>query len=219
MTLRAEHLGPPPLGEDGAHPIEAESYRLMRATLDLGGLDPLGQAVVERIVHASADPSLAKGVIAPEEDLRAGLERLSEGCEVVTDVEMTRAGLHAGLRARARCYLGEVTEAGGFPTRSAASMNLAALRHPEAFFVVGCAPTALFQLLELAGRGEISPAFVVGLPVGLVGAAESKAALAASPIPCVTNRGSRGGSAMAAAATNALWRIASAGAGAGGGDG
>jgi precorrin-8X/cobalt-precorrin-8 methylmutase len=87
-------------------------------------------------------------------------------------------------------------------TRSAAAMSLAVREAPAgAVWVVGNAPTALFQLLRTPPR---DPALIVGLPVGFVGAAESKAALVESGLPCVANRGERGGSAVAVAAVNAL---------------
>ncbi len=91
-------------------------------------------------------------------------------------------------------------------TRSAAALRLAAERAgPGALYVIGCAPTALFELLVLAAeQPELAPALVIGLPVGFVGAAESKAALRESGLPAVSNVSSKGGSAVAAAALNAL---------------
>jgi precorrin-8X/cobalt-precorrin-8 methylmutase len=88
-------------------------------------------------------------------------------------------------------------------------MRLAAARHPEgAVFAVGCAPTALMELVGLAEAGAMAPALVVGLPVGFVGAAEAKEALRRSGLPAVSNLGEKGGSAAAGAAVNALWRLA-----------
>ncbi len=96
-------------------------------------------------------------------------------------------------------------------TVSAAAMRIAARRWPEgAVVVVGNAPTALVELLRLARAGEVAPALVIGLPVGFVGAADAKAALRESALPSISNRGERGGSAVAAAALNALWRLAQA---------
>jgi precorrin-8X/cobalt-precorrin-8 methylmutase len=93
-------------------------------------------------------------------------------------------------------------------TISAAAMRVAAERWPSgAVVAVGNAPTALAEVVALAAAGRFSPALVIGLPVGFVGAAEAKAALRASGLPAVSNVGERGGSAVAAAALNALWRI------------
>jgi precorrin-8X/cobalt-precorrin-8 methylmutase len=93
-------------------------------------------------------------------------------------------------------------------TVSAAAMRIAARRWPHgAVIVVGNAPTALVELLRLADAGEVLPALVIGLPVGFVGAADAKAALRASGLASISNIGERGGSAVAAAALNALWRL------------
>ncbi len=188
------------------HEIEVESFRRLRKVLDLSGMGVLSAAVLERIVHATADPSLVGDVVVQEGALAKAVAALGSNCDIVTDVEMTRAGLAVPLRQRARCYLGEVVDPGPFGTRSAAAMHRAALAHPEGLFVIGCAPTALFTLLELAAGGEVAPVFIVGMPVGFVGATESKEALARSGMECIYNRSMRGGSAMAAAAVNALHR-------------
>src|SRR5207248_5052706 len=120
---------------------------------------------------------------------------------IVTDVEMVGAGI-TGVAAR--CYLADAAGTAE-STRSAQAMRVAGGRHPTgAVFVIGCAPTALFELIEL----DVDPALVIGLPVGFVGAAESKEALRASALPSVSNVGEKGGSAVAAAAVNALIRFA-----------
>jgi precorrin-8X/cobalt-precorrin-8 methylmutase len=109
------------------------------------------------------------------------------------------------------CFLDEVPQAPPGDTRSAAAIRLAAERFPDgALWVIGNAPTALFALLDLHAAASVRPAAVIGLPVGYVGAAESKAALwdsALGPV-AITNSGVRGGSAVAAAAVNALARLA-----------
>ena len=93
-------------------------------------------------------------------------------------------------------------------------MRVAAARHPQgALVVVGCAPTALDEVVRLAAAGELRPTLVVGLPVGFVGAAAAKEALRASGLPAISNVGERGGSAVAAAAVNALVRLARTGTG------
>jgi len=188
----------------GVHPIEAESYRILEGLVDLSGFGPLGREVAARVVHATADPDLAATLSVEEESLALAVEALAGGAAVVADVEMVRAG----LRADACCHLGEARAAGG-RTRSARAVRAAAAAHPVgAVWVVGCAPTALAELLELAAEGSLRPAFVVGLPVGFVGAAESKAALRASGLPSISNVGVKGGSAAAAGAFNALHRVA-----------
>ena len=190
------------------HPIEAESYRILAARVDLSPFGPLTRAVVARVVHASADPEYARTLVAAEADLAAGVDALRSGAVVVTDVEMVRHGI-AGVDAR--CYLPPAGEAPGAPagTRSADGMRAAAARHPRgAMFVVGCAPTALAEVVRLHAAGELDPALVIGLPVGFVGAADAKSALRARGMPAVSNVGDKGGSAVAAAAVNALARLA-----------
>ena len=184
------------------HPIVAESYRILRGLVDLSRFGPLGRTVAERVIHASADLEYAESLVLDEGSLQGGLGALRRGAPVVTDVRMVAAGITA---RKARCYVAdprarELYEELGI-TRSAAGFRLAAEEvGPGALWVVGNAPTALFELLDLGA----DPALVVGLPVGFVGAAESKEELLASGLPAIVNRGPKGGSAVAAAALNAL---------------
>ena len=185
------------------HPIEAESYRILRARVDLSHLPPVTRAVTERVVHASADLEYADTLLADEAFLRCGREALLAGAPLVCDTRMVAGGI---TRREATVPLldprtAELATREGI-TRTAAAMRLAAAEAaPGAVWVVGNAPTALLELLERPPR---DPALIVGLPVGFVGAAEAKAALAASGLPYLANRGEKGGSAVAAAAINAL---------------
>jgi precorrin-8X/cobalt-precorrin-8 methylmutase len=186
------------------HPIEAESYRILRALVDLSGLGPLALAVAERVIHASADVGWAGDLVLDEAALAGGLAALDAGAPVVVDARMVAAGITSRPVVCA-LDLAPAQPAASGPsgarTRSAAG-TLAALERvgPGAVWVVGVAPTALEALL--AARAD--PALVVGLPVGFVGAVEAKQALAASGLPAVTNRSVKGGAAVAAAALNAL---------------
>jgi precorrin-8X/cobalt-precorrin-8 methylmutase len=185
------------------HPIEAESYRILRARIDLSHLPALTRAVTERVVHASADLEYADTLLTDEDALRAGRQALLAGSPIVCDTRMVAGGI---TRREATVPLldpraAQLATREGI-TRTAAAMRLAVEETGAgAVWVVGNAPTALFELLERPPR---DPALIVGLPVGFVGAAEAKAALAASGLPCVANRGEKGGSAVAAAAVNAL---------------
>jgi precorrin-8X/cobalt-precorrin-8 methylmutase len=184
------------------HPIETESHRILRDLVDLSHLEQLSRAVAERVIHASADLEYADSLVLDESVLRGGVEALRRGASIVADVGMVAAGVTA---REALCFVSdprarELSERLGV-TRSAAGFRLAAEEVGEgAVWVVGNAPTALFELLEM----NVEPAFVVGLPVGFVGAAESKEELIESGLPAVSNRGPKGGSAIAAAALNAL---------------
>jgi len=182
------------------HPIETESYRILRGMVDLSHLGPLSRAVAERVIHASADLEYAQSLVLDEAALERGIEALRRDTPIVTDVGMVAAGITG---RETQCFLSDPRGLSGSLgiTRSAAGFRLAAEEVGRgAIWVVGNAPTALFELLDL----NAAPALVIGLPVGFVGAAESKAALAASDLPAVTNRGPKGGSAVAAAALNAL---------------
>lgn len=179
------------------HPIEVESFEILRSRVDLSHLPPLSRAVTERVVHSSADLSYVDDLVLDEGALRQGWEALRAGARVVADVQMVAAGITT------RDVVCRVREATGTAelTRSAAAIRLAhAEVGPGAVWVVGCAPTALFELVA----GDYAPALVIGLPVGFVGAAESKAALRESGLPAVSNVSEKGGSAVAAAALNAL---------------
>ena len=194
-------------GTGGVHPIEAESQRILGQRVDLGHLAPGVRAVVARVVHATADLDFVASLVLDEAAVTAGVAALRAHAPVLADVEMVRAGITG---AGARCYLDRVGEQQAGPlTRSAAAMRLAADRHPEgAVVVVGCAPTALAEVVRLAGEGRFRPALVVGLPVGFVGAAAAKAELRATGLPAISNLGEKGGSAAAAAVVNALTRMA-----------
>jgi precorrin-8X/cobalt-precorrin-8 methylmutase len=186
------------------HPIEEESFRILRELVDLSHLGPLSRAVAERVIHASADPEYAETLVLDEASLESALEALHRGASgaIVTDVGMVAAGITA---RKTHCYVSdprarELSRRLG-TTRSAAGFRLAAREvGVGAVWVVGNAPTALFELLEL----DAEPALVVGLPVGFVGAAESKEKLIESGLPAIANHGPKGGSSVAAAALNAL---------------
>jgi precorrin-8X/cobalt-precorrin-8 methylmutase len=190
------------------HPIEAESYRILEQLADLSPFGPLARAVVARVVHATADLDYVESLVVEEDAVRSGVEALRAGAPVACDVEMVRAGISGTPTC---CHLADVGEATAGRTRTAEAMARAAAHHPQgAVVVVGCAPTALAEVVRLAGEGRFRPALVVGLPVGFVGAVEAKEALRASGLPAVSNVGEKGGSAAAAAAVNALVRLAAA---------
>lgn len=191
------------------HPIEEASYRIMAERVDLSAWEAGDRDVVARMIHATADESFAGTARIGEQAVEAAVAALAAGAPVVCDARMVVAGIPSV--ADAVCLLGEVPEAPPGDTRSAAAIRLAAERYPDgALWVIGNAPTALFALLELHDTGTVQPAAVVGLPVGYVGAAESKDALWAGRLRpvAITNTGVRGGSPAAAAAVNALARLA-----------
>jgi precorrin-8X/cobalt-precorrin-8 methylmutase len=188
------------------HPIEAESYRILRSRIDLSRLPRFSRDVTERIIHASADFDYATDLVCDEEALTAAVDALAGGAAVVADVAMVAAGITScPVVCKIREPLTQRLARTANITRSAAAVRLAFGEvGPGAVWVVGCAPTALLEILAR----DVEPAFVIGLPVGFVGAAESKDALRASGLRSLTNISEKGGSAVAAAALNALLRAA-----------
>lgn len=184
------------------HPIERESYQILRTRLGTAGLPPWTRAVTERVIHASADPDYLSDLVCHEEVLAAGARALAARAPIVTDSAMTAAGITARpVICRIRDPRTGDLACHNHLTRAAAGIRVAFDEvGPGAVWVIGTAPTALTELLGIG----VGPALVIGLPVGFVGAAESKQALRRSGLPALTNRGEKGGAAVAAAALNAL---------------
>ena len=201
-------------GED----IEAESMRIIESEVPeprpFAGDEWL---VVRRMIHTTADFSLLSLVRFHPQAMEAGRRALAGGCTLVTDTEMARAGIpdrrmHA-LSATVRCLMRApevlaLSQAQG-TTRAHAAVDFAVERiAPPAgptIWVIGNAPTALLRLLEHVKAGRAAPALIIGMPVGFVNAAESKALLMAqTKIPYIAIEGRKGGSALAASAVNAL---------------
>lgn len=193
--------------------IYRRSFATVRAEARLGHLPPGLEPLAVRLIHACGMVDLAEDLVASPDLAEAGRAALAAGAPLLLDCEMVGAGvirrrLPAGNELL--CTLNDpavpaLAERLG-TTRSAAALELWLPRLGGAVVAIGNAPTALFRLLELLDVGAPKPAAILGFPVGFVGAAESKAALAEDPrgVPFVTLRGRRGGSALAAAAVNAL---------------
>jgi precorrin-8X/cobalt-precorrin-8 methylmutase len=197
---------------DGAA-IYRQSFATIRAEADLSGLPTDLEPVVVRMIHACGDVGIVPLVEASPTFAGAAAEALRAGRPIWCDAEMvahgiTRSRLPAANEVRCTVRDPEVAAlaADTGTTRSAAAVDTWLPDLDGALAVVGNAPTALFRLLELMLEGRAQPAAVIGIPVGFVGAAESKQALAdLSPgVPYLTVHGRRGGSAMAAAAVNAI---------------
>ncbi|HUE25938.1 MAG TPA: precorrin-8X methylmutase [Solirubrobacteraceae bacterium] len=196
---------------DGAE-IYRRSFATIRAEADLDGLDPILARTAVRMIHACGMVDLVADAAASPGFGGAATAALRAGAPVLCDTEMVAAGV---TRSRLPadndvvCTLGDprvpALAADLGTTRTAAAIELWLDRLEGSLVVIGNAPTALFRLLELAASGAPRPAAVVGVPVGFVGAAESKEALAgAGATEYLIVRGRRGGSAIAAAAVNAL---------------
>jgi len=197
---------------DGAE-IYRRSFAIIRDEADLRTVPPDLERLAVRLIHTSGMVDIVGDLMHSPDAGTAGRRALLAGAPILCDSRMVAAGItRERLPARnpVLCTLGDqsVSELAGElgMTRSAAAIELWRPHLAGAVVAIGNAPTALFRLLELLEGGAPRPALILGFPVGFVGAAESKAALAADPrgVPFVALRGRRGGSAMAAAAVNAL---------------
>ncbi len=192
--------------------IYARSFAIIRAEADLADFQGRAERVVVRMIHACGMTDLPADVAMSEGFADRAAAALAAGAAILCDSAMvadgiTRARLATGnpVVCTLRDPLVPALAERLATTRSAAAMELWRAHLPGSVVAVGNAPTALFRLLELLDEGVAPPAAVIGIPVGFVGAAESKDALAADGrVPFLVVRGRRGGSAMAAAAVNAL---------------
>lgn len=191
--------------------IYRRSFATIRAEADLDGLDPVLARTVVRMIHACGMVDLAADVAASSGFAAAATSALRAGATILCDTAMVAAGITRSrlpVDNEVICTIADPAVPGLAKelttTRSAAALELWRPRLPGALAVIGNAPTALFRLLELVEDGAGLPAAVIGVPVGFVGAAESKQVLAASNLEHLVVTGRRGGSAIAAAAANAL---------------
>lgn len=193
--------------------IERRSFEIIRDAIACYAIDDSLMNIAVRVVHAGADFALANLLEAHNGALSAAREVLPAGGKIYCDVEMLKAGVSraecARLGLEAVCFIREEETArrarGEGITRAMASVDLAVERGVR-IFAFGNAPTALFRLLEHAESGAPVD-FVCGMPVGFVGAAESKRALGETDLSSILLRGPRGGSSLCAACMNALLRM------------
>jgi precorrin-8X/cobalt-precorrin-8 methylmutase len=193
--------------------IYEQSFATIRAEADLRGASPLLASIMVRMIHACGMTDLSADVASSAGAAERGRDALRAGAPILCDSAMLAAGITRARLPRGNdvvCTLRdpEVAETARRQgtTRSAAALERWRPRLENAVVAIGNAPTALFHLLEMLAAGAPQPALVVGIPVGFVGAAESKAALAANELGLayLTVHGRRGGSAIAAAAINAM---------------
>ena len=197
--------------------IEAESFRIIEEELGKHDWNAQMWPLVRRAIHTSADFDYARSMVITEKAVASGIEALREGLGVVTDTTMIISGMSkerlGRFKVQTSCFVAdpqvakEAKEQG--VTRSILAMRKAARDAANGIFVIGNAPTALFELIRLVREEGVRPRLIVALPVGFVGAAESKEALKelAREFPglqFVTNTGRKGGSNVAAAVMNAI---------------
>jgi precorrin-8X/cobalt-precorrin-8 methylmutase len=195
---------------DGAE-IYRQSFATIRAEADLSGLPDDVARVAVRMIHACGQVDLVSDVACSPDVVARAREALDAGAPVLCDAQMVAAGVTRRRLPKHNdvlCTLNDprtpdlARELG--TTRTAAAMHLWGDRLDGAVVAIGNAPTALFHLLEMVAAGAPRPAAVIGIPVGFIGAVESKDALAASDLEFLVVRGRRGGSAITAAAVNAI---------------
>jgi len=200
-----------PYNRDGAD-IYRNSFAIIRAESDLSRFRQKEERVVVRIIHACGMVDVADDILMSSTFAVSASEALLRGAPILCDAKMVAHGITRSRLPRNNsviCTLDDpavanlAVEIGN--TRSAAALELWRPHLEGAVVAIGNAPTSLFRLLEMLDEGATPPAVVIGVPVGFVGASESKQALAAQTrVPFLVVRGRRGGSAMAAAAVNAL---------------
>ncbi|HWS06240.1 MAG TPA: precorrin-8X methylmutase [Xanthobacteraceae bacterium] len=208
MSERAAYL------RDGTA-IYQRSFAIIRAEANLSRFSAEEADIAVRMIHACGQVEAAAHIVFGGDVVTSARQALAAGAPIFCDAEMVAHGVtRARLPARndVVCTLNDPRTSGiaaeRGTTRSAAALDLWLDRLAGAVIAMGNAPTALFRLLEMLDDGAPKPAAILGIPVGFVGAAESKAALAADPrgVPFIVVRGRIGGSAMCAAAVNALAR-------------
>ena len=196
--------------------IEKKSFKIIEE--ELADLDvPMGEKeVIKRVAHASADTAFAKGIIFQPQAMEKGVSAIRTGRHIITDVEMVKAGIRIRelekFGNKLFCFINDEeildkAKDGKLP-RAVLAMRQAIPYINGNIVVIGNAPTALFELMNLIKQEKVSPALVIGIPVGFVGAAESKNALRTVSVPYITNNGRKGGSAVACAIINALIKLA-----------
>lgn len=200
--------------------IEAESFRMIDEEAGRHSWGPAEWQIVRRAIHTSADFEYVRSMLMSPDAVTKGVAALQAGHGVITDTTMALSGISKArldpFGISVKCLVADPVVAKAAEklgvTRSLMAMRTAAADPANGIFVIGNAPTALFELLRLVREEGVRPALIVGLPVGFVGAAESKEELVRVAgefgIPYIANRGRKGGSNVAAAVMNALLILA-----------
>lgn len=192
--------------------IERRSFEIITSELP-HPIDAALAPIIKRVIHTTADFEYADTLCFSEDVVAQALAAIRGGAAIVTDTTMAQAGINKRMLAKhggsVRCFIGDedVAEAArkNGTTRSIESMKKAAtVVEGPVIFAIGNAPTALVQLYEMIREGAISPALVIGVPVGFVNVVQSKELIMQAGVPYIVARGRKGGSNVAAAILNAL---------------
>jgi len=199
--------------------IETESFRIIDHEAGEHDWQDAEWQVVRRAIHTSADFEYIRSMVFSDGAVEQAITAIRNGTGIVTDTNMALSGISQARLVPFGCSVschvadsdvGALAQREGI-TRSVVAMRKSVQNTNNQIFVIGNAPTALFELLRLIQAGQVRPKLIIGLPVGFVGAEESKNALAAAQhgVPFITNMGRKGGSNVAAAVLNALAILAS----------
>lgn len=202
--MKIEHIRP--------KDIEKRSFEIITEILGERKLDPENEAVIKRVIHTTADFDYAENLFFSEHAVQKGIEALKNGCSIVTDTQMAKAGISKTilqqLGGEVHCFMSDpdVAEeaAQREVTRAYVSMEKASKMDKPLIFAIGNAPTALISLSELMQQHRIMPKLIIAVPVGFVNVVESKELILASETPHIVAKGRKGGSNVAAAICNAL---------------
>lgn len=192
--------------------IEKRSFAIITEELGSRRFPPEQEAVIKRVIHTTADFEYADSLVFSQDAVQKAHQALRAGATVVTDTQMALSGINkkmlASLGGQARCFMAEADVAAEAKargvTRAAVSMEHAAALSGPLIFAIGNAPTALIRLHELIADKKVSPALLIGVPVGFVNVVESKELFTGGDIPYIIARGRKGGSNVAASIVNAL---------------
>ena len=194
------------------HEIERSSFEIIDQEAGIHHFTTQQWSIVRRIIHTTADFEFKEMIRFHPDAITAGIEAIRNGQTIVTDTNMARVGIRKKeierFGGQVKCYIDDpliyqnAAAAGG--TRAKAAVDAALGDMQDGIYVVGNAPTALLRLMELVEDKKARPALIIGLPVGFVNAAESKAALVEMDYPHISNVGRKGGSNVAASVVNAL---------------
>ncbi|WP_029160162.1 precorrin-8X methylmutase [Clostridium scatologenes] len=191
--------------------IEERSFEIIGEEMGPHNFSDRELKIVKRVIHTTADFQYKDLIYIREGAIDSALEILKKGTTIYTDTNMAASGINKAalnkLNSKVECFVAredvtQIAKEKGI-TRSMAAVEKAAAEGVE-FFVFGNAPTALFKLIELTKQGKANPKFIIGAPVGFVGAAESKEEIEKLDVPMITIRGRKGGSGIAACIVNAL---------------
>lgn len=197
--------------------IEDQSMEIIEKEIGSHQYDELEWPIVRRVIHATADFDFAKDnkIIFHKDAIKSGINALRNGCNLIVDVNGVIGGLNKQnlneFGNNTICNISNpiiVEEAKKYnKTRAQTSMRMAASEMNGGIVVIGNAPTALLEVIQMIQEGVTTPALIIGIPVGFVSSPESKEALQALDVPFITNKGRKGGSPCAAAIVNALFKL------------